>query len=450
MKYQLRYIQLLIAGIALISLSAKGQENSMSLDQCIQYAMKNSIPVKNADLDYQSSKYKVKETTAIGFPQINGKVDFIYNLNIQKQFMPANIFDPSAPEDLVIPISFGLDYANNASITATQLIFDGSYIIGLKAAKTFTEFYRNIHSKSKTDVAVNVSKAYYFVLITKDRLSQLIKNEKMLQQLFNDTKVLQNNGFVESIDLKRIEINVNNLNAEIQKLRSFELIALNMLKFQMGMPIKESLELSDKLVAALAGISKNEDDPVYSDRPEFKILNTQIQLNELNLQNEKIRILPSLGAFYTMGANYAANSFSDAMSFSDYQDYSMLGFSLNVPIFSSGQRKFRISQAKISVEKSQNDLSMLKSNIDLESIQSRNKLNNSLDILAVRKENMQLAEEVYNNTKLKYEQGVGSNFEVLSAQTDLKTAQTDYYAALYDVIIAKIDLDNDNGNFKIE
>lgn len=439
----------LIVCVMACGYSARSQQ-AYTLEQAVSYAMENAPGIKKAQLDYEIAQDQVRETTTIGLPQINGKWDFMYNLEIQKQFIPAQVFEPSAPADLVVPVGFGLDYSSNASATLTQLLFDGSYIIGLKAAKTYTELAQKGIVKSREDVVVNVTKSYYLALVTQSRIAQIEENEKLLDKLLEDTKVMGELGFAEDIDAKRVRVNINNLKAELQKLRSFEEISLNMLKFQMGMALDENITLSDNLDSHISEIKKSTATINYDRRSEYQMLTVQDELNQLNMKNEKIRMLPSLAAFGTLGVNYATNDFGDAFNFGDYQDYSMIGVSLNVPIWSSGQRKYRIAQSRSEAEKTSVDIELLQRSIELESIQATSNLSNNLDVMGVRKENVTLAEEVFDHAKIKYEEGVGSSFEVTSAQTDLKSAQTEYYNALYDAIISKIDLDKANGQLNVE
>lgn len=439
----------LIGCVMVCGYNARSQQ-SYTLEQAVSYAMENAPGIKKAQLDYEIAQDQVRETTTIGLPQINGKWDFMYNLEIQKQFIPAQVFEPNAPADLVVPVGFGLDYSSNASATLTQLLFDGSYIIGLKAAKTYTELAQNGITKSKEDVVVNVRKSYYMVLITQNRMLQLEENQKLLDQLLKDTEAMVASGFVENVDYKRVKVNINNLTAELHKLRSFEEISMNMLKFQMGMPLSDQITLTDHLDSRISDIKAGSSTVNYDSRSDYQMLTVQDELNELNMKNEKIRLLPSLAAFGTLGVNYATNDVGDAFNFGDYQDFSMIGVSLNVPIWSSGQRKYRIAQSKSQMEKTSVDIELLQRSIEMESMQAVNNLNNSIEVLEVRKENVTLAEEVFDHAKIKYEQGVGSSFEVTSAQTDLKTAQTEYYNALYDAIISKIDLDKANGQLNVE
>ncbi len=438
---------LAIAVTILAGFSLKAQ-NAYSLQQCIEYALTNHNSVKNAELDVKSSKAKVGETRAVGLPQISGKWDLIHNLDVQQQFFPNEpgpFFNPTIPAGESFPVQFGTNNSSNMSVTATQLIFDGSYIIGLKAAKTYKDLFISTVSKTKKQVTSDVSKAYYMVLITNERVKQVEENEKLLDQLLKDTEILKETGLAEALDVKRTTVNLNNLKVEIQKLKSLKSLTVSLLKFQMGLPQSESLDLTDKLetikieAPASGGTS-------FEGNADYQLLGIQKDLNTLNLKNEKIRILPSLAAFYNGGINYGSNNFGDNFNFGDYTRYQMVGLKLNVPIFSSGQRKFRIDQAKIELTKTENNLSFLEQSLDMQYKQYSNNLKDQLDVLKIREENKQLAQEVYNSAKLKYDEGMASNFEVLTAQTDLKTAQADYYNALYDAMVSKIELDLILGN----
>lgn len=450
----MNYLKISLIASLLLLTSVSRAQNSFTLQQCVDYALTNSPTIKNSQLDLDIAKAKVKETTAIGLPQINGKWDLLHNINVQQNFVPNDpnspFYTPLLPDGESIAFGLGINYSSNANATLTQLIFDGSYLVGLQAAKTYTELAEQGIAKSKEEVVINVKKAYYMMLVTQKRMLQVTENQKLLEQLMDDTKALTEAGFAESIDAKRVTVNLNNLLVEIEKLKSFEAISMNMLKFQMGMSVNETITLTESLESRVAEMTTSKPTNNFESRSEFKMIEVQNELNALNLKNEKIKLLPSLAAFGTLGMNYGNNELGNVFNFGDYQDYSMVGLSLNVPIWSSGQRKFRIDQAKAESKKSQNDREMLMNSFELESSQAESTLNNNVKVLKVREDNMKLAEEVYENSQIKYKEGVGSSFEVTSAQTDLKTAQTDYYSALYDAIISKIDLEKANGQLIVE
>lgn len=436
--------------IALSMGSAFAQTNASSsaysLQQCIDYALENHTSMKNAQLDYESSAEKVKETISIGLPQINGSAAFNDNLKVQSQFVPANAFDPSAPANVVIPLAFGVKYSANASLTATQIIFDGSYFVGLQAARVYKELYEKSITQTKVDLVEKVSKAYYAVLVNEERLSLIQKNQLLIDKLFNDTKAMRDAGFADNVALQRIEVRKNNLDVEISKMESMVAINQALLKFQMGLPQQENISLTDEIEEVIDEVNTLEEVTTnYENRIEYKQLEVQKQLMDLDVKNYKSTALPSLSAFGTLGANIGSLAFSDVPQFDKWRRFTMVGLNLNVPIFSSFQRSHRIAQAQISSEKVSNSMEQLEQSIELEQLQSKLTIDNSLKTVKAQKSNMALAEEVYRITKIKYDEGMASNYEVIDAETALKDAQTNYYNALYEAVVAKIDLQKATG-----
>ena len=337
---------------------AKAQIDSTSytLQKCIDYALINHSSIKNADLDYKSSEAKVKETVAIGLPQINGKIDFVDYLKVQSQFLPANAFDESAPAGLVAPVAFGVQYSSSASITATQLIFDGSYIVGLKAAKAYKELYQKSVDQSKVDVVENVSKAYYGALVNQQRLDLLRNNKSLVDKLYADTKIMFEVGVVDKVSLQRISVSKNNLEVEISKLEGVVELSYAVLKFHMGMSLGDEVEIVDELESVISSLESSVSVSANtSSRPDYLQLQIQLKLMELDLKNEKVNAYPKLGAFGTLGANVGSYEFTDVFKFNDWQSFSMVGLQLDVPLFSSFRRGHRIAQSKISIEKIENN-----------------------------------------------------------------------------------------------
>lgn len=441
-----RFLILFVLSLGSISAQIDTTTSTYTLQQCIDYALENHASMKNAKLDFESSEAKVKETVSIGLPQVNGKVELIDNLKVQSQFLPANAFEPSAPAGMVVPVAFGVTYASNASVTATQLIFDGSYLVGIQAAKVYKELYEKSVTQTKIEVVDKVSKAYYAILVNEERLSLVKNNKSLIDKLYEDTKAMRDAGFADNVSLQRVQVSKNNLDVEISKLESLVQISHALLKFQMGLPQKERVALSGELDAVIDDMNRLPESEVsYENRIEYKMLGVQKNLMDLDVKNYKAKALPSLAAFGTLGANVGAYNFSDVPDFNNWRNYSMIGLSLDVPIFSSMQRKHRIAQAKISSEKVTNNMQQLEQSIDLEMLQSKLTIENSLKTIDIQEQNMALAEEVYRVTKIKYDEGMASNYEVIDTESALKDAQTNYYNALYEAIIAKIDYEKANG-----
>jgi outer membrane protein TolC len=432
---------------------AKAQErHQMSLEQCLEYAYQNRIELKKSAVEVEIARAKVRETTGIGLPQINGQAQFIHNYAIQTQFLPAVFFadDPNnVPADAPpVPVRFGVDYSASVGLTVNQIIFNGSYLVGLQASRTYRELSVRQQEATKVEVADVVSKAYFSLLVAKERFQLLEQNLQRLDSLLRETKVLQENGFAEVIDVNRIEVSYNNLRVEKQKTERLIGLSTELLKFQMNMPESDFLEITGTISDYQNTIVSNDMAKTnYQNRPEYKVLETATRLQQLELKNQKTNYYPSLVAFANLGFNSGANQFSQLGDFkNNWFEFGLIGLQLNVPIFDGLQRENKIQQSKLELQKLEYDRQNLERTIDFQTRQAQISYRNAVETLEIERRNIALAQEVVRVSRIKYQQGVGSNLEVLNAETSFKEAETNYYAALYDALIAKIDLDKASGN----
>lgn len=435
--------------------AAPAQQN-FSLKEAIAYALINNVNVKNAQSDTKIANARVGEIRAIGLPQVNAAASFNRWIEPQQSILEngSNPFanDSTRPIGAVVNFSFLLPYSGDASITASQLIFDGSYFIGLKAASTYKELAQSTLTQSRIGVAEAVTKAYYGVLVNRERLELLNTNINRLDTLFTETRAMYENGFVEKIDVDRIEVQRNNLATEQQKVIRLVDLSLYLLKFQMGLRMNDTVILSDSLsdtnfenMVLATGNNFN-----YNQRVEYSTLQTQKQLAYLDIRNNRMGYYPQLLAVGTFGYNTAASKFRRLTEFSErWFNYSFIGLQLKVPIFDGLSKHYKIQQARLAYEKTEQSTSLLQNSIDLEIKQATVTLTNSLESLKSQRRNLELAQEVVRVTRIKYQQGVGSNIEVINAEADFKEAQTNYYAALYDAYIAKVDLDKATGQLPV-
>lgn len=422
-------------------------QNTMGVDACVTYALENHPSIKISQQDLELAENKVKETISIGLPQVNGKIDWMDNLSVQTQYLPNEgpFGNPSDPSE-VLPVQFGVQYSGTASLTLSQLLFDGSYFVGLQAAKAYTELSETSINQSKISVVENVYKAYYLVLINKERIKLLETNKDLLEKLKADSKVLVDNGFLEAVDLKRTEVSINNLEVNITKLNNLLKVSKGLLKLQMGMSQSEevqvigSMESLEKMMSSSA-----ETDVDYENRIEHKLLSQQLTLQQLNLKNERVKILPSAGAFASLGANNGSQSFGSLFNVGDWNSYSMIGVSIDVPIWSSFRRKHRMAQVSNDINKLNLQQNQLEQAIDFQVIQSKTNLRDNVAAMEVQKETINLAQEVYDNVKVKYDEGVSSSFELLDAENSLRESQTNYFEALYNAVLSKIELQKSTG-----
>jgi outer membrane protein len=422
------------------------QSYSFSITEAVNYAYEHQNTVLNANLDIKSAEYRIKETIGIGLPQLDGVASFTDYLKIPTQLLPGEFFN--APGTF-IPVQFGVKYNSNVAVNATQIIFKGSYLVGLQASKTYRELSARNYTRSKIDVNVNVTKAYYQVLVSNEQIRLQDANIKQIKLQLDQTIAQNKQGTVEKIDVDRIRVQYNNLVATRENtLRS---LALNyqLLKFQMGMPIEYSLILTNKL--ADINLQQNNaeqagDTSFYHNRIEYALQETQVKLNELDVKNKKSAYLPSLSANGTYAASYQNNSFGQLFSNSFPSAY--VGLSLNIPIFNGFQRLNQVRQSKITVMKSKNDLINLKNSISLDATRANVSYLNGLQTLKNQEESRALAEEVLRVSQIKYQQGVGSSIEVTQAQTALEEANNRYIQGLYDALVSKVDLDKAYGRIQ--
>lgn len=463
---RVNHFWLIVLGLFAGSQSTLAQDanapQKFSLKEAIDYAVKANTSVRSAKLDNDIANARVKEVRAIGLPQVNGEVQLVHNFKLQPNFFAAdnpflNNFGgnlPPAVDGVVTsPNLFQLKNSGTASATINQLIFDGSYLVGLKAATTYTELSKRSLTASKITVAENTSKAYYGVLIAQERIALLDKNINRLDSLYKQTQALQKNGFVEKIDVDRLEVSLNNLKIERQKTDRLIELSRALLRFQMGLPAQTPLVLTEKLdnnsVTGISEVAAGNFD--YTQRIEFQSLQTQKALNQLEIKNVQAGYYPKLYAFATGGYVTGNPKFGKMLNPSrNWERYGLGGFTLQLPIFDGFQKKYKMQQVRLNTKKLELSTEQLKNGIDLELQQANTNLSNSFESLKIQKRNMELATEVVRVSKIKYQQGVGSNIEVTNAETSLKEAQTNYYGALYDAIIAKIDLDKATGKLYAE
>nr|MBC7613850.1 TolC family protein [Pseudopedobacter sp.] len=430
---------------SLMAQTDTARTHKFNVEECINYAYEHQTSLLNATLDQKIADAKVKETIGIGLPQISGSADLKDFLKVPTSLIPAEFFGGKPGE--YQSVQFGVKYNSSLGLAVNQLIFNGSYIVGLQASKTYKELSQRAYSRSKIETNVAVTKAFYMVLVNDKQIELLDANIAQLKDQLKQTNALYKNGFAEKVDADRLSVIYNNLVTEKQNiLRSLEL-GNTMLKFQMGMPVDYQLNLSGSINdVKLDKMSLVMDSTSYRKRIEYALSETQVKLNELDLKRYKSEYLPSLSAFGSTSLQYQNNSFSDLYKRSF--PTTLIGLQLNVPIFSGFQRSNKIKQAEFTVRKSQNDLFQAKNSINFDIKNSITQYTNSLTSLENQQRNLDLANEVLRVSKIKYEQGVGSSLEVTQAQTSLKESQNNYINALYDALISKVDTERATGLIK--
>jgi outer membrane protein TolC len=423
----------LIAG----TVTAQTTTHEFTIQQAVDYARKNNVQVKNALLNIRSQEQTNREITAAALPNISGSVGITDYIDIPTSLLPGEIF--GQPAGTYIPVKFGTKYNSSASLQLQQTLFDGQVFIGLKARTTSIQFQTKNMEVTEEAIKTNIYKIYYQLVLSKTQISLLDANIARLEKLKHDANELYKNGFAEKLDLDKISVQLSNLQTEKTKALNSIAIGYLGLKTLMGMPVKDSLVLTDQITDEQVKEDFSNDTAYqYTDRKDFQYLSLAKKLNEFNIKRYQLSSLPTLALNGTYSKNAQRNQFN-FFGKGDWFTTSYIGVNLSVPIFGGFARTARVSRSRIELKETENQLDNLKLSIDGEVEQAKINFKSSLATMGFQKENMKLAENVYNQTKKKFEAGTGSNTEITAAQTDLVTAQTNYISALYSAIIAKVD-----------
>jgi outer membrane protein TolC len=439
-----RFMKFILAGLLSgLSFTTNAQTSDSSrvhyftAKEAVDYAMQNTVQVKNALLDIQLQQQQNKQITAQALPQVNGSVGFTDYLSIPTQLIPAEF--AGGPPGTYFPVKFGTKYSATYGANLEQILFDGQVFVGLQARKAAIRSATLAADVTKEQIKTNVYKVYYQLVVGQRQIGTLDANIANYEKLLHDTKEIYKNGFAEKLDVDKVQVQLSNL--QTQKLKAQNQIDAGKegLKLLMNVPQSDSIILTDTLSDEELKSNILDTDYNYEDRKEFQQLETSIDLGKYNIKRYQLSKIPRL----TFSANYNRNAQRTGFTFfkkdEPWFSSSFISFNLSIPIFDGGARNANIETARLNLIKMNNSLDQLKSSIDNDVAQSRINMKSAILTLDVQKKNIGLAQDVYNSTKLKYEQGVGSNQEISTAQADLVTAQNNYYSSLYDAIIAKID-----------
>lgn len=459
MRYKTKTILIIIAFLNLAQVSLHAQQiYQLTAKDAVDIAFKNVIDLKNARLDYKISEGRNSEITGMALPQVSGSLQGNHYLSLPliqfpdatESFIYQVLKDNGVRDGAGNPIiktvdptvrnfSFLTPWNVSAGASLNQLLFEPEVFVGLQARKELL-VNSDLQIKVTEDkVKESVYKSYYAVLISQKQLGFVQESIKRLEKLSSDMNEMFRNGFVEKLDIDKTTVSLNNTKTIESQLRNGIVIGLAVLKMNLGIAQSDSLVLKDVLSPEYIKEGILDDSFKYEDRNEIKLLNSTVKLQGYDVRRYKLSYYPTVSAFYNFQLNGQRRNDQNGNN-EPWFWYSsnLIGLNVNVPIFDGFQKKYRIRQTQFTLEKVQNTLDQTKQGIDLERTVAKNTLTNAVLTMDSQEKNMELAERVYNTVKKKYEQGVGSSFETLQADTDLQQAQSNYFKALYDAIIAKI------------
>lgn len=434
------------------------QQNAFTADQCVAYALKNSAQVKNALLDIKIQNETNREYTAAAYPHLGASVGANYFPNVATQVFPNfiaaatyGVLEKEGVKDgngnsIVMPgdfgyvqAQFGTKYNASAGLELSQLLFDGQVFVGLQARSTALKLSEKNAELTQETIKANILKIYYQLVAGKDQLGALDANIVRVEKLLHETKEMFKNGFVEKLDIDKLDVSLINLQTEKLKIvRSLEIGNMG-LKVLMGMPVKDSLILTDSLTEKELKKDILDQNFNYSDRKDIQQLELGVKLREYNVKRYQLSKLPSIALIGQLTTQAQRNKF-DFFSQQKWYPSSLIGLKISTPIFQGFARNAQINRAKFELEQVQNNMNLLKLSVDNELERARLQFQTALTAMDFQHRNMELAENVYKTTVKKYEQGLGSNIEITAAQTELRVAESSYYNSVYDAIVARIDL----------
>ncbi len=357
---------------------------------------------------------------------------------IPTSLLPGQIFGGAA--GTFIPVQFGTKFNANYGATFQQLLFDGQVFIALQARAASLEMVNNNAALTEENIKANIYKIYYQLSASKTKLNILDANIERIKKLAHDAEIMYKNGFAEKLDVDKVSVQLNNLQTEKIKADNSVAIGFMGLKMLMGMPVKDSLVLTDIInEQSLNSDILVENDFQYSIRKDYQYLNTIRKLNQYNVQRYQLSYFPTISVSGAYSKNAQRSEF-DFLKGGQWFTTSLISLNVNLPIFNGFSTDAKIKRTKIELQQTENQLATLKNTIDNELTQAKLNYMSSVATVQFQKKNMQLAENVYQQTKKKFEIGTGSNTEISAAQADLVSAQNNFMNALYSALIAKVDL----------
>ncbi len=426
----------------LVPFALFAQSQQFSLQEAMEYGLKNNAQIQSAELDVQDAQITVNNRIASGLPQVDASIDYQNFFKLPTSLIPAEFFGGEPGQ--FIPVQFGTEQNMTAQISASQLLFNGAWLVGVSAAKEYAALVQKQTRLAETEVKKNVETAYYSVLIAKEFEKLLQKNIDNLNAVLFEVSEMQKQGFVESIDVDRLTMSKITLAGQLENASRQSQMATNFLKYSMGIDMATNIELTD----TLGSITEvNMSGTNYLSRPEFSILQSTVTLNELNVKVNKAMYLPTLVAYGSYSQNAQRNSFNFLDGDEEWFETGLFGLTLSIPVFSGMERRTGVQAAEIALQKAQLQQQNATQGILLEVEKAKTDYLNAENDFNVQKQNIELAQRIYNTALIKYREGVGSSLELNNAESTLYQAQGNYISAMFALLNAKTALNKSLGYY---
>lgn len=427
-----------------VNVGAQQNISSFTLEQALTYASENAYQKISSDYDVVAARKKIWETIASGLPQVDVTSRYNHSLDLTKSLLPIEFFPEEnwpagAQAGDKIPVSFGTAYDANYGIGVSQQIFDGSYFVGIQATRVFLDYTRQQQQKTEIGIRQTVAQAYFLVLSARENSLAFEENLRVNESLLNETKAMYQSGFVESLDVSQVELMVNDARKRLMEVRRNEEVALEVLKFTMGLPATESPVLTDSLsyltdrilAGGIPDAGLNLDALV-----DYQLAQTNVETQRLLVKNQKVQYLPKINAFY----NYQKTGYDDNWNLFDEEWYKaqFIGLQMSIPLFSSGMRHSKVEQQKLNWLKSQNEKEMIQRSLENDYLVAQANLKSSYDQFVYSQSNRTLARDIYDKTRIKFGHGIASSTELSQQQGQYIQAQMGFVQAAVNLMNAHV------------
>ncbi len=432
------YIISLIFLITFFLQDIHAQESlQLSLEDARKYALEHNRELKNAKTDANIAGRRVWEITASGLPQVDGTVGYQYFTDIPTNLIPAEFFGGEPGE--FAEIQFGTEQNLTATLSVSQLIFDGSYIIGLQAARIYRELAQRIYVKSEVETISMVTESYYLSLATSQSLVIMKENLVNLEKTLFETTKMYEAGFMDALDVDQLKLTVANLKNRIASMSRQENLTLNMIKFQIGLDIDKTLELTDDIEGlfqktSLENIMQDFNPEKHID---YRIMQSQEHMELMAMRRQWSFYLPNISASYTRQENAFRNQFNFFESGQPWYPTSIIGLNINIPIFSSGLRASKVQQARLELEKARNNTQQMEQTLLLQKQEAQSGMQTAMEQYNSERENLELAEKILSRTQIMFREGLASSLELTQASDQFLSTQTNYINAMFELLNAK-------------
>ncbi len=421
-------LALLLFAFFLVSNKSDAQEetNSFSLANAIQYATEHSYVLQNTMNDVAIAEKKVWETISIGLPQVSGSANYNAFLNLPVTLLPGEFF--GGEPGTYVPVKFGQDYSSDFGLSVNQLIFDGSYIIGVGSVQLYLDLAKQRHEKTAIDIREAVTQAYYVVLVGQEYLAVMEDNLQNVQKTFNETKILYDNGFREEQDVDQIQLVLRNAESEVTKAQREITVAKVVLKYTMGYNVSDEIELTDSIGQFIAPLQTKQNSIQFdfNNHIDYRLAASNFEVSQKLLGIEKVEYLPRLSGFYNYSKNAYGNNANLFNSNTSWYPSSLVGLQMTLNIFNSGQKRSKVQQAKIDLQKAENDILLTEQMLQKDYLSAVAQMESALETFGNDMENRELAERIRDKTKIKFDNGLSTSTEL----TQIENQYIDTYRAL--------------------